>query len=328
MGKQRIAFDIGESSVKMIHVSGKEIRNAAVAELPDNMVENGRILSPDAMADFIREHMKAGHLPKAEAAVILPASLMFVRSVTVPLMTAQQLEFNLPYEFKDYLREEKSKYLFDYAVSEIIRDEESGDGSMRIFACATLKETVEEYRMMFKRAGLKLKLAIPEECAYMNLVRSAAQLAGGDCCFADIGQHATGLHLFHAGEYSTKRSIEIGLRQLDAIIADRHQVDIHMAHTYKENNYNHVLTEGDALAFYNNLAVEMTKALNFFNYNNRDAELKDIYLCGGGAEIEPLVNIIRDTTHMEVHPAQELMPKKNDMRANLFLQGYGLAIGE
>ena len=308
MGKQRIAFDIGESSVKMIHVSGKEIRNAAVAELPDNMVENGRILSPDAMADFIRENMKAGNLPKAEAAVILPASLMFVRSVTVPLMTAQQLEFNLPYEFKDYLREEKSKYLFDYAVSEIIRDEESGDGSMRIFACATLKETVEEYRMMFKRAGLKLKLAIPEECAYMNLVRSAAQLAGGDCCFADIGQHATGLHLFHAGEYSTKRSIEIGLRQLDAIIADRHQVDIHMAHTYKENNYNHVLTEGDALAF--------------------DAELKDIYLCGGGAEIEPLVNIIRDTTHMEVHPAQELMPKKNDMRANLFLQGYGLAIGE
>ena len=125
MGKQRIAFDIGESSVKMIHVSGKEIRNAAVAELPDNMVENGRILSPDAMADFIRENMKAGNLPKAEAAVILPASLMFVRSVTVPLMTAQQLEFNLPYEFKDYLREEKSKYLFDYAVSEIIRDEES-----------------------------------------------------------------------------------------------------------------------------------------------------------------------------------------------------------
>lgn len=36
------------------------------------MVENGSILSMDAMADFIRTQAKAHHLPKAEAAVILP----------------------------------------------------------------------------------------------------------------------------------------------------------------------------------------------------------------------------------------------------------------
>ena len=328
MGKQRIAFDIGESSVKMVHVSGKEIKNTVAAELPDNMVENGRILSPDAMADFLRVNAKENNLPKAEAAVILPASLMFVRSVTLPLMNVQQLDFNLPYEFKDYLREEKNKYLFDYAVNEILHDEGEESGSMRIFACAVLKETVEEYRMMFKRAGFKLKLAIPEECAYTNLVRSAEQTNRKDCCIADIGQHATRLYLFHNGEYSAKRNIEIGMKELDHIIAERYQVDIHMAHAYKESNYNHVLTEGDALALYNRLAVEMTKAVNFFNYNNREAELQDIYLCGGGAQIKPLVNVIEEVTHMRVHAAEELMPKQTGSNPNLFLRGYGLAIGE
>lgn len=328
MGKQRIAFDIGESSVKMVHVSGKEIKNTVMAELPDNMVENGRILSPDAMADFIRVNAKASNLPKAEAAVILPASLILARNVTVPLMNVQQLDFNLPYEFKDYLKDEKGKYLFDYAVNEIQHDEKENSGSMRLFACAVLKETVEEYRMMFRRAGFKLKLAVPEECAYTNLVRNAAQTVSEDCCIADIGQHATRLYLFHRGEYSAKRNIEVGLRQLDHIIADRHQVDIHMAHAYKESNYNHVLTEGDALTLYNHLAIEMTKAVNFFNYNNREAELQDIYLCGGGAQIEPLVNMIGEETHMRLHAAEELMPKQKDSQQNLFLRGYGLAIGE
>ena len=74
LGKQRIGFDIGESSVKMVLVAGTEIKNAVTADLPDHMVENGSILSMDAMADFIRTQANTHHLPKAEAAVILPAS--------------------------------------------------------------------------------------------------------------------------------------------------------------------------------------------------------------------------------------------------------------
>lgn len=32
----------------------------------------------------------------------------FVRSVTLPLMTEQQLRYNLPYEFRDFLTEERT----------------------------------------------------------------------------------------------------------------------------------------------------------------------------------------------------------------------------
>ncbi len=34
----------------------------------------------------------------------------------MPAMNVQQLMFNLPFELKDYLKEEKQNYFFDYAV--------------------------------------------------------------------------------------------------------------------------------------------------------------------------------------------------------------------
>ena len=52
MAKQWIGFDIGDCSVKMVHVTGKEIKNTVVAELPDNIVDDGQIISMDAMADL------------------------------------------------------------------------------------------------------------------------------------------------------------------------------------------------------------------------------------------------------------------------------------
>lgn len=42
MGKL-VGFDIGENSVKMVYFSGRELKRAITAELPDAMVSNGRI---------------------------------------------------------------------------------------------------------------------------------------------------------------------------------------------------------------------------------------------------------------------------------------------
>ena len=70
MGKL-VGFDIGENSVKMVYFSGRELKRAITAELPDAMVSNGRILSMDAMADFIRDMAKGHGIPLTNAAMVL-----------------------------------------------------------------------------------------------------------------------------------------------------------------------------------------------------------------------------------------------------------------
>lgn len=76
-----------------------------------------------------------------------------------------------------------------------------------------------------------------------------------------------------------------------------------MAHSYMRSDYNGVLEADYAREAYSRLAVEIMKAVNFYNYNNRDRELHDLYICGGGGGIEPMLRTIVETTRLTLHPS-------------------------
>ena len=83
-----VGFDIGENSVKMAYFVGRELKRTAKVELPDAMVSGGRILSMDAMADFLHDAAKGSGIPLTNAALVVPASEVYTRVITLPAMTA------------------------------------------------------------------------------------------------------------------------------------------------------------------------------------------------------------------------------------------------
>ena len=309
MGKI-VGFEIGDHSVKLVYFAGKELKKAVSVALPDAMVSHGRILSMDAMADFLREAAKANGVPAGGAALTLSAADAFTRDVTVPAMTEQQLAYNLPFEFHDFLTEEKSKYFFDYSVREIRRDPEGYPLEMDLFACAMLKERVEAYRAMFRRAGFKLKVLTPLETAYGALLTEYTRRTGAPeigRCVVDLGHRGTLMHFLQGGECVGVREIDLGLAELDQRIAEEMGVEIHAVRGYKQSNFNGVLDTEYAKEFYSRLAVEIMKAVNFYHYNNRERELEELYLCGGGAAIRPLRETIAATVKLKVKGGEELL---------------------
>ena len=132
--KKIVGIDIGGSSVKLAYFAGSTLKKAAMAPLPDNMVADGRILSMDAMADFLRQAARDNGIPLTNAAVVLPSTEVFTRELTMPAMTEQQLRYNLPYEFRDFLTDEKSKYYFDYSMRDILRDQDGYPTEMTLLA--------------------------------------------------------------------------------------------------------------------------------------------------------------------------------------------------
>lgn len=208
-----VGFDIGESSVKLVYFAGADLKKAVTAELPDNMVSGSRILSMDAMADFLRQTAKSNGIPLTHAALVLPSTEVFTRELVMPAMTEQQLLYNLPYEFRDYLTEEKNKYFFDYSMREVLRDESGQPTEMNLLACATLKSTVESYRTMLRRAGFRLRVLTPSECAYSAVLQAyyrRTQQEGRDLCVVNLGHSATFLYIYRGGHFASRREIEVG----------------------------------------------------------------------------------------------------------------------
>ena len=323
MAKQIIGFDIGERQVKMICVNGTKLKTAGTAQLPDNLINQGEILSMDAMGDFLKSAARELNIPRGDAAVVLPSSLVYVRSaVEVPAMSISQLAFNLPYEFNDYLTEDKSQYIFDYAVRETIPGEDGQPESFSLFACAALRKAIEQYRAMFRRAGFRLKVALPGEFALSNLLAPLPQEQ--DYCIVDVGHNDCQIDIFHGRSHSLRRTIDQGMAELDQAIADEWDVDIHVARTYKLSNYNDALELEGSQELYRSLAVEVLKAVNFYNYNNRDSMLEDLYLCGGGAAIPALREAIASQTNLNVHLGSELLPDTEGLEEPwLYLPAWG-----
>lgn len=317
-----VSIDIGENALKMLYYSGDQVKKYIFAEMPNDMVRNGTIVSMDAMADFIRDVAKEHGIPKGKAAIILPSALVHTRVVTVPMLTEQQLRYNLPYEFKDYLETEKNKYFFDYAVLGTEQDENGEDSGFRLFACATLKSTIAEYRAMLHRAGFKLVKAIPPECSYGALFDGME--GEGEHCIVDLGYSNTRLWIYSGGEYNTSRIIDYGMVTLQQIIADEMGVDFHMARTYMNTNFENVLQSPACMEIYSQLAYEIVKAIHFFNYNNRESSLQGVYLCGGGAVIEQLREAIDQATKLDVFSEEDLYQADNKPEEPwLYVQAYG-----
>ena len=182
---------------------------------------------------------------------------------------------------------------------------------MELLACAILKSRVEEYRAMLHRAGFKLKVLTPAECAYAAVLAFAEERDDTlrESCIVALGHSSSHLYIYHGREFDSHREIDIGSAALDALIAEDQSVDIHVARGYRQKNYNGVLEADYARDIYARLAVEVVKAVNFYNYNNRDRELTDVYFCGGD-NIGALVHAMEENTKLRVRPAAELLAQE------------------
>lgn len=312
MAKTTIGIDIGAGALKMVQWDGAQIRRAVSAPLPDNLVKEGRIVSYEAMADFIKETARGNRVSGRDCAVVLPAGLAFLRRVSLPAMSVDQLAVNLPYEFRDYLTMGKDQYFYDYAVNELRKNEDGAPLELDLTAAAVPKAVIAEYRDMFRRAGLKLRTAVPAECAYANLLRFHAGTdpsgAAREYCILDLGHAATRVHIFAGPRFEATRVIDYGAGTVDLAIADALSVDEHVARTFKESNHDGAQELEGPRNIYTAIATEMRKAVNFYRFNNRESDLRDAYCCGGGARIAALTDAIGRAVDLDLHSAAGLMP--------------------
>ncbi len=350
MAGTMLGIDIGHDSLKLALVKGGTVRRTAVVRMPQNLFHDNRVASVDTMGELIRRAVKENGLRCKSAALALPNETVFTRSLTMPLMTIDQLEFNLPFEFGDFITDDLSNYVFDYEVisvntspskpadaeSEAAGAEGAGDGesggaqTMDLMAVAAPKQLIEDSREIMRKAGMKLAKAAPAVCAFQALIREAEKNGANpdrEYCIIDMGYSSVRMDMFRGDRHIVTRALETGMRNLDTIIADAYSVDPQTAHTYLISDHDGCQNKDYCINAYNDMAVELMRAVNFYRFSNPDSQLEDIWICGGGACIEPLRSSIAGALDMNIHPAGDLIPGNAQVDADYsMLQAIGIAL--
>ena len=321
MGKMRLGFDLGSSSMKIAIVrQGGPVRLEEV-RLPENLMDgSGTIALPHVFTQFLRQTKKELSLPRAPAALVLPPSQVICRLVTMPRMTAGQLEMNLPYEFSDFIQGVADQYHCDYALCQPSRQEEEENG-VPMMAAAAAKSTLAGYHRMFSQAGVRLKTVLPQEMALIQLTRAAEK----EFCFVDLGHQATRITVVWRDRVQATRQIALGGRSLDMAVADELGVDAFLAGTYKMENYHEIQSSPAVAELCERVAVEILKVVNFYQFTYRSSELSTICLVGGGAALPALRRAIADVVGLELLAPEDLLPAAGQgAAAGIFAAGAAL----
>lgn len=304
--KNLIGIDIGTSAVKLAQVSNGKVVRTVSSPLPGNPVQNGRVISVEELGQALRKIRKEGKLKGRRCALVLPPEVAFVRRVTMPYMTETQLKTNLPFELQDYIQNSSEQYFYDYALLNVINDEEGNPAELDLLAAATPREVIEQYRAALEAAGLHLVLAVPQTVTYRNIIRTHEQDESEhpeEYCIADMGHSAIRVHMYRGDAYETSRVIEYGGEELENLESDsdaaRHEL-------------------------FDRIALEIMRAVNFYGFNTPDSNLQDIYFCGGLSQSVPLMAEISSTLSLNCHPIEDLLPPMDDGRLEA---QYGAAVG-
>lgn len=310
MKKTIVGFDIGNSNLKVAVEKKKQISVYTVA-IPENLVVEGEIKLPRLMVDFLKEVKKGYKIKSGPCGLIVSDSQVVCRSFSMPPMTEKQLKINLPFEFNDYISDEPDRYVYDYAVQEITRDEEGKPKEMKLTGAVISKQAVEDYIEVFKNAGFQLQTLIPQEMALSNLMRKAIEAGkaeeGKEYCIINLGYEGTRVYILKGAQLQVIRTVSMGGADIDKAIATNENVDTFMAATYKTTNYNNVLEREYCRDMFTRLTLEIMKVINFYYFNNRESSLDNVFFVGGTANIEELCQNIADTTNLTRHSITELI---------------------
>ena len=364
--RQYLGIDIGYDRIKLALCKGGAVKKAVSVPMPERLIRDGRIASPDTLGKLLRLALRENHIHVSRAAVVLSGESAYLRTCFMPVMTEDQLRVNIPYEFNDYITSEIRGYVFDFAVlrkpikkekepkekrkkglfgrkreekkvsvedfalmvdeeeeaeeaenrtaEEESVEENEEDNKLELLVAAIPAEVLDELRFVLHRAGLKLRIAMPTECTLIELIRANLPryrkkgVAVPEFCVLDLGYHSIRMYMFRGDRHMVTRELETGLRTLDEMLAESMGVDRHLAHTYLTTNYENCQSSEVCRGAYNNISIELQRALNFYRFSNPDSALADIWLCGGGTQIEPLLETISETLDMTVHNGSDLIP--------------------
>ena len=359
MAKSCLGIDIGKDQLKLVLMKGETIQKAVSVQMPEGLLKEGRIVSVETTGELIRKTMKENKIRCKEAAVVVSSGICFLRNVTMPEMTADQLVYNLPYEFRDYITDELKKYVFDYSwgsaeelpkakkpkkqlkkkkgeekPDEKAEDSEERRGEMELLAAAAPLEAIDDLRLMARKAGLKLTFAAPEVSACENLLHYKLKEESDkdkEYGILDLGSTSSRLLIFKGDRHQVTRIIERGMEQVEELLADSLHIDIHLAHTWLLTNHEDCVNSEICQDAFSQISVELMRALNFYQFSNPDSRLEDIYICGGGASIESMRESLKENLDVTIHDASELMDGLGGGRVSevpsLWMLAAGTALG-
>jgi type IV pilus assembly protein PilM len=339
-----VGLDISTSGVKLVELTriGKNelcLERFASEPLPRGAVVDGNIENIDQVSEAIRRVVKkSGTRAKSVALGMPPASVITKKIILPGGMSEDELELQVETEASQYIPFALDEVSLDF---DVVGPVATSPEDVEVLLAATRKEKVEDRVAVVEAAGLTATVMdIESYAARAAIDRIIAQLPKGGqgqiVGLFQIGAQVTHVSVLMDGQVIYEREQPFGGNQLTQDIVRAYGLSHEEAETKKRAGDLPEGFERELLEpFLENVALEVTRAIQFFFTSTPYTRIDQIFLAGGCAIISGMVEVVADRTKISasvVSPfkgmqlAPNVREKQLRVEAPAFLVACGLAM--
>ena len=285
-----IGVDISSTSIKLVELSetGKGVRRLekyVVESLPKDVVTDGNIANLDQVSDGLKRAWKRLGTRNRNVALALPAAMVITKKIIVPSgQKEEDLELTVEAEANQYIPFALDEVNLDF---QILGPAPNNPDEVEILIAASRKEKVEDRVAAAEAAGLKPRVMDVESYAMQQafeLISPSLPASGRDqnIALVDIGAHVTHFYVLRNGQFLFSRDQAFGGNQLTHDIQRAFNLTPDEAESAKKSQGLPENYDADVLQpFMETLALEVTRALQFFFTSTSYNQVDQIVLAGG-----------------------------------------------
>ncbi len=303
-----VGLDISSSAVKMVElggsrVGGYQLECYAIEPLPEGAVVDGNISNLEAVADVIARCWKRLGTQTKFVAMALPSAAVITKKIILPAgLRESEMEVQVESEANQYIPFALEEVNLDFQV---IGPSPSGPDEVEVLIAASRKEGVEDRVACAETAKLKPVVMDMESYAALaafELVRDQFSSGAPERTYAlvDVGANAMKVTMVRGDQQIYNREQAFGGNQLTQDMVRAYGMSHDEAETLKRigplpDNY-----ETEILRpFLDNLALEVSRALQFFFTSTQYGEVDHVVLMGGGALLPGIAEVVSERTQID-----------------------------
>ncbi len=296
-----IGIDISSTAIKLVELgeAGKgayRLERYAIEPLPKDCVTDGNIANLDQVSDALKRGWKRLGSRNRNVALALPAAMVITKKIIVPSgQKEEELELMVETEANQYIPFALDEVNLDF---QILGPAPNNPDEVEVLIAASRKEKVEDRVAIAEAAGLKPRVMDVESYATQEafgLISPALPANGRDqnIAFVDIGAHVTHFYVLRNGQFLFSRDQAFGGNQLTLDIQRAFNLSPEEAESAKKNQGLPENYDADVLSpFLETLALEVTRALQFFFTSTSYNQVDQIVLAGGCALLPGLDELV------------------------------------
>ena len=300
-----IGVDISSTAVKLVELSeaGKgrmRVERYVIEPLPKDAVTDGNIANVDQVADAVHTAWKKLRTRIKNVVIALPSSAVISKKILVPAgLKGIDLENQVEAEANQVIPFSLDEVNLDFQV---LGPSASSPDDVQVLLAAARKEKVEERVAAVEAAGLNALIMDVETYAAQAAYEQVASLlpdsgAGLTVAIIDVGAQNMHINILNDNESVYLREQGFGGNQLNNEISRRYGMNGEEAENAKRKGTLPESYDMEVLKPYSeNLATEISRALQLFTTSTQYHKVDQILLAGGGAMIPGIDEVVAQLT--------------------------------